>query len=278
MKWVYLMEFDYKSQIVVQNVVDAMNDDEAKLLAKNLNMAESISRVELASEFFSSGGHSISNFFRKKGNSYFDILVDVGKTLGLDISYSYKMSKLDNLNSEYNDCLTQIRDLEYLILEGFFKKVYDNMTFQQQDEFDKELIKLAEKSKLIVETESYKGLAGATLMLSLLKTGGFSTYIYLSSIISGITLGTAGFSTYVAASSTLSVLLGPAGWACLLGAGIYKLGKPNEQKMLSSVLTVIASHKRQESEEPLLECHNENDLLKLIFIISIAILILLLII
>lgn len=86
----------------------------------------------------------------------------------------------------------------------------------------------------------------------LAQLSGFGVDLAASAIVGAITgwLGiTLSFGFYTAMSSTISVLIGPVGWASLGLAAIYKAGSPNMKKLLPAVLFVAAERQARSAKD-----------------------------
>jgi uncharacterized protein YaaW (UPF0174 family) len=240
---------------MVQQVLNHADQDELLTIAKIFNPeAKSPSSPnEIGEKICEAGGHVIGNWLRSQGVPYTQFLSDVAKFIKIDTAQSLnaispnglKLAEMDaralnpTLNSDVSsNCKWQVDDFivrqEQEILKKFTENIYQHITPEQKIEVDKRIRDFAKTAPGI----STRGLGTSAAFIAAASAGGFAPYMLLSTVISTVTGGMAGFGVYTAASSALHVLIGPAGWAALGAAAIYKIGGPNQQKCLKAALAI----------------------------------------
>ena len=211
------------------------------------------SAEELMAAICSAGGHSIGNWLRSQGVPYSELLHDVSQALNIKttqplnaiLQTGLTIAEMDSraLNKKVETAVSRswLPELDAYcvhqegeIISQFTLDTYKRLTEEQREQVDRRISELAKKTS----NPSAKGLTTAAALLAAAGTSGFAPYLLLSTVISTATIGTAGFGIYTAASSILHVLLGPAGWAALGVAAIYKLGGPDQTRCLKAVLAI----------------------------------------
>ena len=91
--------------------------------------------------------------------------------------------------------------------------------------------------------KSFGKEGGVLVALTAAKLSGFGLYLAASTAVGAVTggLGIAlPFAFYTGMSKTIAAVIGPAGWAALGIAAVYKLGSPNMKKLVPAVLFIAA--------------------------------------
>jgi len=246
----------YISNEVLKELLDQATENEILSLTRLIEPNKKIpySSSKLQEEICEMGGQSFMNvFWRGQGTSYLDIVDDVLDELDIKGFHGYNTSicyydKIEDLRYSEDEARTKGRvyakKAEEKIIIKLLELVYDKLDSNKKEEFDKQINKVAKEFDSSL-TASLTGTAG---LMALGNLGGFATYTFLTTSLSTISMGTLGFGAYATATSTLSILLGPAGWAALGLAGVFALGKPEYEKLIPIVAMVGAIRQRVEYE------------------------------
>lgn len=221
---------------------------------------------KLTADICAAGGHAIGNWIRSQGVAYIELLHDVAGMLkvqgvqplkaitatGLTVGEMDERALSDAIDatvvSTWRWSLDEyMRRHEQEILKKFIADSYERMSPAQRAEVDQKVAELAKQ----LPGSGIKGLTSSAAFLVVANAGGFATYMLMSTVISTLSVGIAGFGVYTAAASILHVLLGPVGWAALGVTAIYKLGGPNQQQCVQSVLAIAMLRSRLLNQERL---------------------------
>ena len=239
------MPTKFISNQVLRVLLTDATEDERLSLTKILdqNQKDSFGTIKLQKEICEMGGHGIVNVFRGQGTGYLDIIDEVAgelKIKGLP-SYNFGVKYFEEIeNLKFSREIAKQKGIEYTenaeekIILRVLELVYDKLDDNDKEEFDKQISKVAQK----FDSNITHNLVGTAGLMALGNLGGFATYTLLTTSLSTISLGTLGFGAYTAATSLLSTVLGPAGWTALGVAGVFALGKPEYEKLISIVAII----------------------------------------
>lgn len=255
----------YSTRAIALGVLPIASPDEllamTQVFEPEARIAQSAER--LTATICAAGGHAVGNWIRSQGVPYTELVHDVAKTLKVGGVQPLKALTMTGLTiSEMDErALSALVDSsvvrtwhwplddymlrhEHEILKKFMVDSYQRMSPTQRAEVDRKVAELAKE----LPGSGIAGLTSSAAFLVVANAGGFATYMLMSSVISTLTVGLAGFGVYTAAASILHVLLGPPGWAALGVAAIYKLGGPNQQQCVKSVLAIAMLRSRLDRE------------------------------
>lgn len=223
--------------------------------------------LELQRAICRAAGHSAFNFLRAgSGIPYCELLFDAAKSInveGIRSPYSSAhegqcLVHLDRHSSKAAQDISASRrlsivhdyvaTLERALLAKLMVVVYEAASERQRAIID---AKVAE----FVGSAGGKGLQGlstSAVLLAVGNLGGFTTYTLMSTVLSAVSFGTLNFGAYVFASSMLSVVLGPVGWSSLAAYGVYRLGRPDSNKVirLAATCAMISERLREQRANP----------------------------
>ena len=184
-------------------------------------LAECLQRV--SSSFF-------SYRLRKERLSYSEIVQRVAKRLGVSTAWRTTAG------------------VERAIAEHIWSSVWERMTPQQREQFNRKAIASARNTG---QLSNLKGVAVAGGGMLAANASGFGVYMLASSALGALTSGlgfTLPFGVYMAMSSTLSLILGPVGFIGLGLFAIHKITGPEHQKMTMAVVAACSIRARIEME------------------------------
>jgi uncharacterized protein YaaW (UPF0174 family) len=259
------MATSYYSTRSISEVLSRATADERLAMTKVFDADARVAQSpeELTDTICSAGGHAIANWLRSQGVPYTELLHDVAKTLKVEgVQARTEVTRTGSTVGEMDErALNSAIDAkvvstwrwsldEYIhrheqeILKKFMADSYERMSPAQRAEVDRKLAELAKQ----LPGSGAKGLTGSAALLAVANAGGFATYMLMSTVISTLSVGTAAFAVYTTASSILHVLIGPVGWAALGLTAIYRLGGPNQQKCVQSVLAIAMLRSRLDQQ------------------------------
>jgi len=209
------------------NILDLEFEDDIDLGIKELSSI-------VLEELQSAAGHSIINLYRKikneKGITYREILCNLAENLSIELPKSNR-KKLT---------LAPVK-IEKKILEKQFEKIWSKMSLDEKDQFIQDLKDSGKFSKkLLSDLATATGPAAAILLA---QSGGFATYsaatatLYAVSSALGLSLS---FGVYTTLTQSISVLIGPVGWAIAGTLFAFKAGTPNYKKKILPMVLLIS--------------------------------------
>ena len=145
--------------------------------------------------------------------------------------------KVTIIKKEIDNLLAILKTLPQEIND---KEIELNEAIERLDNFNSHLSQTVNQ----YDSSSIGAITGTAGLMALANLGGFATYTFLTSMMSGLSFGTLGFGAYTAATSLLSVVIGPVGWAGLGIWTIFTLGKPDMSKLVLLVATIGAIRQR----------------------------------
>ena len=174
---------------------------------------------EIATEIQTFGGNTFSNMYRGGGTFYRDILQDV----------------CDRLKVNYHKG-SSIQTIEMNLLQKALEDSFEKLDADQRAEV---LRALGEENA--TNLTSNAAVAAAQVLL---RTSGFAAYKWALIIVNGILKQSIGrglsFGANMVMTRTLSVAIGPIGWALTAGWTAYDLAGPAYRVTVPSVLYVAA--------------------------------------
>jgi len=255
----------YSSTALKDQVLSHASEDELLQLTRlfQKDAVKPMTPAAIRDEICRNAGHAIANWTRGEGVPYTEALHDVAKSLKVsDVSNLGEMTsegvslaemdarlllkKVDSVIAARwrLNVAKEVLAVEKAVLAKFMADAYARMTPEQKAEVDKKVLELTSD----LAGSGLKGLSASAAFMAIANAGGFATYMLMSSVISALSLGTAAFGVYTTASSVLSIFLGPAGWAALGLAAIYRLGSPNQQRSVQAVLAIAIVRSRLAAE------------------------------
>ena len=214
------------SNLDVVSLLEKANEAEKELLTSLLELEHNADEKQIMNEAGLAGGHSVANYLRDGGVSYWEIVQDVAEEVGLENTDDYiKDIKLDYVV------------LEQKILLHLFQKIWDGMSEEEQKEFGQKMNEFIEENY----GESYGVLGTTAGAIFVGGAAGFAPYLMATSLLSSFSgaLGlTLSFSAYTGLTSLLSTAFGPVGWSVLAGVLVYKTGSTNFKKTIPFVIAI----------------------------------------
>ncbi|MCY4003908.1 MAG: helix-turn-helix domain-containing protein [Rhodospirillales bacterium] len=187
---------------------------------------------EIATEIQTFGGNTFSNIYRGEGTIYREILHDV----------------CDRLKVNYNKG-SSIQGIEMNLLQ---KALVDSFEELDSDQRAEVLKALGEENA--TNMTSNAAVAAAQVLL---RTSGFAAYKWALIIVNGILKQSIGrglsFGANIALTRSLSVAIGPVGWALTAAWTAYDLAGPAYRVTVPSVLYVAALRLQQAQDKQLEE-------------------------
>lgn len=246
------MTSKFLSNIELAKILELATDEEKLALTKLIDNNQSYqwNAKKLQKEICELGGHSFINLFRGEGTSYLDILDDILNNLEIqnDLPSYYTSNNrfsalcdIDNIelikqqkNQANEQGIKYAKLAEQRIILQVLEKHYEAMSSSEKAEFDRKVSNFANQ----FESDPTKSIVTTAGVLTLGNLGGFATYTFLTTVMSGLSFGSLGFGAYTAATSMLSVALGPVGWISLGTFAIYSFGRPKYQKLIPIVIII----------------------------------------
>jgi uncharacterized protein YaaW (UPF0174 family) len=157
--------------------------------------------------------------------SWKQVVTDVADHISIDWTITLK-------GRQWGDLETQA--IEEAIVTKLFQSMMEQLSPEQQQQLMMEMQRDSDDPHF----ESF--LVGGSVM-ALAKVSGFGTYLLASTVLGGLTnaLGiTLPFAIYMGMSQTISLILGPVGWAALVGSALFTLNQPNWNRLTLAVVYV----------------------------------------
>ncbi|MGR3274735.1 hypothetical protein ACSYAD_06435 [Acaryochloris marina NIES-2412] len=126
------------------------------------------------------------------------------------------------------------QEIENAVVMKQFQSIFEQLSQEQQQQILMDLQRESDDPHI----EGFV-LGGSTMLAA--KMSGFGIYLLASTVLGSFTsaLGiTLPFAVYIGVSQTLSVILGPVGWAALAGGVLFSLNQPNWNRLILSVLFI----------------------------------------
>ena len=189
------------------------------------------------------------NCFDTEGLSYVKNLNEIikdEKIEGMKCRYeSYYDRKLNDEQPYRRRCVAYIEEAEEKISEHALKRLYDEMTPEQKDDYVENANRLAKEVSLhsSIKYTIPLGLMGVA------QLGGFATYTLMSTVLSSVSASTLSFSTYVSASTGMSFLIGTGGISIVAIIALSECFSANTQKIIPIVVIIGDIRRRIKYEE-----------------------------
>ena len=191
---------------------------------------------EIATEIQTFGGNTFSNMYRGEGTIYREILHDV----------------CDRLKVNYNKG-SSIQGIEMNLLQKALEDSFEKLDADQRAEVLKAL-----GGKNTMNLTSNAAVAAAQVLL---RASGFAAYKWALIIVNGILKQSIGrglsFGANIVLTRTLSVAIGPVGWALTAAWTAYDLAGPAYRVTVPSVLYVAALRLQKSYDEQMEEHESE---------------------
>lgn len=243
------------NDVLIELLEQATEEERLSLtIVLNEHQKQAYSSQKIQRELSFAGGNSLMNLYRGEGTGYIDIVDDVLSKLEITgfPSYYLEIRHCDEKDAlEFDESTARQKGIEYLekaeeqTILKLLEKAYENMSDQDKVSFDEQMNKVAAG----FDSNIAPNLSGAAGLMVLGNMGGFTTYTFLTTAMSTITMGTLGFGAYTAATSFLSILLGPVGWAGLGAFAVYSIGSENYKKTIPCVAIIGAIRQRIKYED-----------------------------
>jgi uncharacterized protein YaaW (UPF0174 family) len=126
------------------------------------------------------------------------------------------------------------QEIEAAVVAKLFHDMFDQLSPEQQH-----------KVVMEMQRDSDDPRIGALLLgggaIAAAKMSGFGVYLMASTVLGGLTnaLGlTLPFAVYMGMSQAIALVLGPVGWAALVGGVVWTLNQPNWERLALGVVYV----------------------------------------
>jgi uncharacterized protein YaaW (UPF0174 family) len=207
-------------------VIDSALPEERVAIAKCLGEEEFTTSESSWESLSKAAGHSLANLWRDNtGVPYEEALEDVLKRMKIKVRKG-----------------VDILEIEGALVEFQFEAFLAALDVEERNGV---LVKLKDR---VAEEKLNYGSIGALGVGSLaVGAAGFTPYLMATttlSALSGAVGVTLPFAAYTTLTSTVAVLTGPVGWALLIGATIFTLGKPNAEKTTNGIIALAAIRQR----------------------------------
>lgn len=218
--------------MTLMKVLNSSNQEELKGMAKILEMEyQDYYTPEEIKEKLMLKDSMASILFTKEKDRYHNMVYKTAKKLKVDSPKSYSTKKL-----------------EVKISQKVFKKVWNNMSPEQQEQFESKMKEVAKEHGNEKTLFANAGVFGA---LTAAQLSGFGVYMLATTSLGAITgaMGiTLPFAAYTAMTGAISVILGPVGW---IGAGLlalFTLGGREYKKLIPAIIYVSMLRNKEYSK------------------------------
>lgn len=172
----------------------------------------------LISDLRNAGTHGVT-LMLSTPKTYREIVMDAAKQVGV--------------TNRYKSTATMERD----IIITTFQKALDNMSPEERNKVLRKLLDGFPGG----HGQDYKGISSTAAAVLLAQSSGFGIYLLSSTLVGALTSAvgvTLPFAFYTSMSSTISVMIGPVGWAALAVWGVYKIGSANYKKTIPGIIMI----------------------------------------
>lgn len=215
------------------NVLRKANQEELKGMAKILEMThQNRYTPEEIEEKLMLKDSMASILFTKEKDRYHHMVYKTAKKLKVDSPKKYST-----------------KELEVKISQKVFKKMWNNMTPEQQEEFETKMKEVAKEHGNEKALFANAGVFGA---LTAAQLSGFGVYMLATTSLGAIT-GAMGialpFAAYTTMTSAIAVIIGPVGW---IGAGLlalFTLGGREYKKLIPAIIYVSMLRNKEYSKK-----------------------------